>query len=74
MRVPEIGDLVHYVTKGLLHRPAFVTGTYLNGQGYLISVMALKPDGLAFHQMIDYDEAGALPETWHWPEGKTNDS
>ena len=68
MRVPRIGDVVHYVSKDLVHRPALVTETYINGQGLLIAVVAFKVDGMGFHQLIEYDTTGLLGDTWHWPE------
>lgn len=72
MKVPTVGESVHYVAYGTpggefpagVCRAAVITEVSLS---HGVSVCVLNPSGLFFNQRIPYSET-KTPGSWHWPE------
>ena len=74
-RIPYVGQMVHYKSHGT---PIREDGTQAftgecraaivaaQGEGNLLSLCVLNPDGLFFNKEVDRDETADQGGTWHW--------
>ncbi len=74
MKVPKIGETVHYVAYGTpggeyqagAHRAAIITA--VTGGSSTVALCILNPTGMFFNVGVYYDPEAREPGSWHWPE------